>query len=140
MAAQTAEMSSKTVRALYRLFLRQCRDLERQQLESLSMRMPVNKGRLVPPLPPPPPPQPRLPAACHCQDAIAWLPPSVKMSLPDRQMPFELMAGRDFHPTRAPPGRAEAWMTGGQHGWAPPPADFYLQSFQSLAPLAAQVR
>ncbi|EFN52001.1 hypothetical protein CHLNCDRAFT_139531 [Chlorella variabilis] len=36
-------MSTKAVRALYRLFLRQARSLERQGLEALDIRMPVNK-------------------------------------------------------------------------------------------------
>ena len=30
-------------------------------------------------------------------------------------------------------------MTGGQHGWAPPPDQYYLQAFQALAPAASQV-
>lgn len=31
-------------------------------------------------------------------------------------------------------------MTGGAHGWAPPRDEFYLRSFQALAPWAAEVR
>ena len=72
-------MSSKAVRTLYRLFLRQARDLERRGIAQLDIRMPVSKGApappdlLAPPLPlplsPPPPgaaeccPAP----TCHCQ-------------------------------------------------------------------------
>ena len=37
-------MSSKTVRTLYRLFLRQARALERQGLQELPIRAPVNLG------------------------------------------------------------------------------------------------
>lgn len=68
-------MSSKAVRTLYRLFLRQARALEAQGMQALCIREPVD---------------------------------------------------------------TEAWLSGGRHGWAPPRDEFYLRSFQSLAPWAAE--
>lgn len=67
-------MSSRTARALYRLFLRQCRDLERQGLKELSVRQPIDRGAVqirhrLPPsdaLPPPATLPYLLHLACPC--------------------------------------------------------------------------
>lgn len=98
-------MSSKTVRALYRLFLRQVRDLQKNQLDALSLRAPLNKGGLVLPLRRRRSRR-RLPLKPHCQPALVAVthirPPAAQKrgSRAGRTAGLRLRPSSTFGPSR----------------------------------------
>lgn len=103
-------MSSRAVRALYRLFLRQARALERNGVPQLDVRAPISKG------------EDRAVGWCICRAGAL----KIRGGVLQAASPPRLLA--------------EAWlMQQGGHGWAPPRDEFHLRSLQQLFPWAAEV-
>ena len=125
-------MSSKTVRTLYRMFLRQAQALERQGLQELPIRAPVNRGA------------PCGVGVLGLAQPFFLLPDALLLHKQHRPGGTVLLCRAELPAQLSSPLdavlAAEAWMGGPQHEWAPPRDEFYLQSFKRLAPWVAQVR